>query len=179
MPKRKRKKFVKPRQLFNITRIKEEGAIVKKYGLKNRREIWKADAAIGRLRGLAKKLIAAPNEEKNDFLKRLQKKGFVVEGIADVLGLNQENWLDRRLQTIVFKKKIANTPKQARQFITHKLISIKGKKVGAPSYFVKAEEEKEITLDATVKVLKKGEAKKEKPKVKVEEKKEDVKENKE
>ena len=70
-----------------------ENILKEKYGLKNKREIWKADAAIGRIRNLAKELITKPEEEKELFIKRLQKKGFSVESIADSLALDKENWL--------------------------------------------------------------------------------------
>ena len=66
--------------------------------------------------------------------------------IDDMLALSGEDLLKRRLQTIVQKIKIAATPKQARQFITHKHISISGKIVNIPSYMVSLEEEKEIKL---------------------------------
>ncbi len=143
--KRQTKKYSKPRKPFDKIRIEEENILVERYGLENKREIWKADSAIGRMRNLAKELITGSDEEKNLFIERLQKKGFGVNSIADVLALDKEDWLKRRLQTIVHQKKFAHTPKQARQFITHRHVLIDGKFVNKPSYQVGLEEEGVIT----------------------------------
>ena len=134
--KRQTKKYSKPRKPFDKIRIEEENVLVERYGLKNKREIWKADSAIGRMRNLAKELITGSEEEKNLFIERLQKTGFGVNSIADVLALDKEDWLKRRLQTIVHQKKFAHTPKQAIQFITHRHVLIEGKFVNTPSYHV-------------------------------------------
>jgi len=143
--KRQTKKYSKPRKPFDKIRIEEENVLVERYGLKNKKEIWKADSSIGRIRNLAKDLITGSDEEKKLFIERLQKKGFGVNSIADVLALNKEDWLKRRLQTIVNQKKFAHTPKQARQFITHRHVLIEGKIVNKPSYQVGLDEESTIT----------------------------------
>ena len=62
--KRKQQRFSRPRQLFNRARIDEEDLLVKKYGLKNKREIWKAEAQVSRLRRRAKSLIPKTDKEK-------------------------------------------------------------------------------------------------------------------
>src|SRR3989344_8415594 len=105
MPVRKRKKYSRPRRPFDKIRIEEENVLREKYGLKNKKEIWKADAAIGRIRNLAKMLITANDEDKKAFVEKLKKKGFKIENIPDALSLNKEDWLKRRLQTIVHSKK--------------------------------------------------------------------------
>ena len=148
---RKSKRYSKPKRPFDKQRIEEENILIEKYGLKNKKEIWKADAFIGRLRNLAKELITAKDEDKNDFIKRLQKKGFKVENIAEVLGLNKEDWLKRRLQTILVEKKIVSTSKQARQLITHRHVSINNQIVNIPSYLVKLDEENKIKLNLVLK----------------------------
>src|SRR3989338_2421901 len=113
--KRKHKKYSRPKRPFDKGRIEEEAGIKKKYGLKNKREIWKADAKVRVMRQKAKKLIkAAPEEQKTLFL-RLQKMGLKVSSIAEVLGLNKTDYLERRLQTVVFKKGISPTVKTSRQ----------------------------------------------------------------
>ena len=63
MPKRKRKQYSKPRRPFDKIRIKEENVLKEKYGLKNKREIWKADSAIARVRNLANRLITKLSSE--------------------------------------------------------------------------------------------------------------------
>ena len=59
----------------------------------------------------------------------------------DVLSLTVEDLLKRRLQTLVFEKGFAKTIYQARQFIVHGHIQVIGKKIDAPSYIVKKDEE--------------------------------------
>ncbi len=165
--KKQKKKYSRPQRPFDKARIDEENVLKERYGLKNKKEIWKADASIGRIRNLAKQLITASDEDKNAFVERLKKKGFEVESIADALGLDKEDWLKRRLQTIVHKKGFANKPKQARQFITHKHVSIGNQVVNIPSYQVSLEEENLVKCDIVLKI-------KEEKKGKVEEIKEEV-----
>ena len=61
-----------------------------------------------------------------------------------VLELKIENVLDRRLQSVVFRNGLANTMKQARQFITHGHIGINGVPVTAPAHLVSKKEESAI-----------------------------------
>ncbi|MEN9626153.1 MAG: hypothetical protein RL557_481 [archaeon] len=152
--KRQHKKYARPRKPFDKIRIEEEDVLVEKYGLKNKKEIWKAEAKIAKLRNQAKKLIVADEEKKQAFLARLQKKGFKAEKIPDVLALDKEDLLKRRLQTIVHAKQLANTAKQARQFITHKHIAIGDHIVNIPSYHVSVEEEPSIRLTVVLELKK-------------------------
>jgi len=151
--KRQKKKYSRPQRPFDKARIEEENVLKEKYGLKNKKEIWKADAAIGRVRNQAKKLITAEEDEKKAFVERMQKKGFKTEIIADALALDKEDWLKRRLQTIVHKKGFTTTPKQSRQLITHKHVLIGDQIVNIPSYHVSSEEEGLIKLNITLKVV--------------------------
>ena len=147
-PKRKHKKYSRPRQLFEKARIEEENSLIKRYGLKNKKEIWKAESEIDRIRSLAKKLIVSSQEEQEKFFNRLIKLGLIKAGdnIDDVLALTKEKLLARRLQTIVFKRGLAKTPKGARQLIVHRKIIIGNKVVDAPSYIVKSNEEETIMI---------------------------------
>ena len=151
MPKRKRKKYSRPQRPFDKARIQEENLLKDKYGLKNKKEIWKADAAIGRIRNLAKQLITKSEEEKQAFIEKLKAKGFNVNNIADSLSLDKEDWLKRRLQTIIFTKKLARTPRQARQLVAHKQVSIGNRTINIPSYQVKLAEEPQIKLNIVLK----------------------------
>jgi small subunit ribosomal protein S4 len=164
--KKQKKRYSRPRRPFDKVRIDEENILKDKYGLKNKKEIWKADAAIGRIRNLAKKLITASDEDKQAFVDRLNKKGFQVESIAEVLALNKEDWLKRRLQTILHSGGHANTPKQARQLIAHKHVAIGDQIVNVPSYQVELEEEPIVKLNIILKT--------EKPKSKEEKIKEEI-----
>lgn len=146
MPKRKQKKYKKPKRPFDRLRIKEEESLIRKYGLKNKKEIWRADSAVGKIRKQAKLLLTKSSEEQDKFIDKLKKQGFAVGSIADVLALDKEDHLKRRLQSILVKKKLSTTPKQARQFIVHKHVTINGNKVNIPSYLVPTDEEDEINL---------------------------------
>ena len=144
--KRKHKTYSKPKRAFDKIRIQEETKIKKEFGLKNKREIWKADARIKEIRERAKKLISADEKEKEAFFNRLRKNGFKVNSIGDVLSLDLKNYLKRRLQTVLVDKKMANTLKSARQLITHKKVLIRGDIVNSPSYIIPIELENKISL---------------------------------
>ncbi len=139
-----KKKYSKPRRMYDSVRIEEEGNLARKYGLKNMREIWKAQAAVDKIREQAKKLITEGEGGQKKLFEKLNKIGFKVEKIADVLALNKEDWLNRRLQTIVFKKELASTINEARQLIVHGHITIRGNTVNSPSYMVNVDEEDKI-----------------------------------
>jgi small subunit ribosomal protein S4 len=64
--------------------------------------------------------------------------------IDDVLSLKIQTQLERRLQTQVYRKGLARSPKQARQLITHGHIAIAGRRVSIPSYRVNRIEEGQI-----------------------------------
>ena len=157
--KRKHKTYSKPKRPFDKVRIEEEAEIKKEFGLKNKREIWKADARIKSIREQAKKLISADEKEQKDLFLRLKKIGLEVNSIADVLSLNKEDYLKRRLQTVVVNKKIATTTKGARQLITHKRILVDGKFLDSPSYIVHVELEKKFSLKEKKKTVKTKEEK--------------------
>ena len=132
--------------MFDAALIKSENDLIKKYGLKSRREVWRADYAIRRIRGLAKKLITSDEQKQKEFIKRLNANGFNVNSIADVLALNKEDRLKRRLQSILVAKGLAKTHKQARQLITHKHVKIKGNTLSAPRHLTTLEEENSVEL---------------------------------
>ncbi len=144
--KRKHKKYSKPKRSFDKERIEEEAAIKKEFGLKNKKEIWRAEAKINLIREKAKKLISADPKEKNALFEKLKKIGFEVNSIGDVLSLTKKDFLNRRLQTILVKKKLASTPKKARQLIVHKKVLINGRVIDSPSYTVQKELEDKIAL---------------------------------
>ena len=163
---RKRRKYTRPKKLHDKVRTDEENLILKKYGLKNKREIWKADARISSIRDRAKGLITKGADEQEKFVKKLVKEGFNVKKIQDILALTKEDILERRLQTVLAKKRIAKTSKGARQMITHKHVMISGNVVNIPSYHVNLDEESKIELKLKNREKKPGktkEIKKEEP----------------
>ncbi len=140
---KKRKTYTKPKNLFDKSRIEGDKELTKRYGLKNKAEIWKAESEVKRIRTEAKRLIIEP-EKQEAFFKNLEIRGLIKDSEATidaVLSLSKENLLNRRLQTIVFKLGFARTIKEARQLITHRKIKINGKIVTIPSYTVRAGEE--------------------------------------
>ncbi len=144
--KRKRKLFSRPKKLFDRVRMDEENVLVKRYGLKNKREIWKAKTTVSKLRRRAKTLIGKDMTEQQIFFDRLNKIGMNITDVSDVLALTEENIFERRLQTFLFKKKLANTIKQARQLIIHKNVLVDGSVVNIPSFIVTKELEDKIVL---------------------------------
>lgn len=153
-PRRLKNKYARPRMPWKQARIEEERALMKEYGLKNKSEIWKLSSQMKRFADQAKKLIAAtgPQAEKErmQLIQKLCRLGLVQKTakLDDVLGLTLKNFLDRRLQTIVLKKGLATTPKQARQFIVHEHIAIANKKITSPSYLVLVDEEPKVSFVA-------------------------------
>ena len=141
-PRKQHKQFTRPKTLFDKSRIDEEKALLEKYGLKNKKEIWRSESYIGRIRNQAKKLILYP-EQQEAFINRLVKLGLIKSDatIDDILALTKEKLLERRLQNIVFKKGLAKTPKEARQLVVHRKIQIRNNIVNIPSYIVKTKEE--------------------------------------
>ena len=150
-PKKLRKKYNPPRHPWQGPRINAERILVKDYGLKNKREIYKSQSLLRNFAKQAKQLIAFKSEqsekEKHQLFAKLIKLNLLNKDAADleqVLGLTINKILDRRLQTLVYKKGLAKTQKQARQFITHGSIAIKGQKINIPGYLVNADEEYHI-----------------------------------
>lgn len=143
---KKKKLYARPKKLYQTQRIKDENELVKIYGLKNKREIWKTLAKVNYFRSRAKNLAKQSEEDQNVFLGKLKSIGLNVGSLADVLSLRVEDLLDRRLPTVISKKKIANTVKHARQLVVHKKILVDGRIINAPSYLVPVEFESSIVI---------------------------------
>ena len=142
-PRRLRKKLEGPRHPFNKARIEEEMIYMGRFGLRNKKEIWKAQTVLRNYRARARASLALSEhqqeEERRNLLRKLYNMGVMPtdEGlIDDILGLSTEQFLKRRLQSLVHELGLANTPWQARQFVTHGHIAIRGKKVTSPNYHV-------------------------------------------
>ncbi|HLD97467.1 MAG TPA: 30S ribosomal protein S4 [Candidatus Nanoarchaeia archaeon] len=150
--RRFKKHFAKPFKPWDEIRIAEEKPLIKDYGLKNKKEIWAAEAMLRTFKAQAKKLIATrgkqAEKEKQQLLARLLSLGLTNQAadLDTVLGLTIKNILDRRLQTLVHNKKLARSIGQARQFIVHEHILVNGKKIAVPSYLVRKNEEEAIAF---------------------------------
>jgi ribosomal protein S4(archaeal type)/S9(eukaryote cytosolic type) len=149
-PKRNRKKFSKPKNIYNTARIEADRAMIKEYGLKNMHELWAAQTELSRLRSNVRVLLAGgtPGADKRraDILGRLVTLGIVDGnvGLERLLDLKETDLLERRLESRVFKKGLAKSMKQARQLIVHGFISINGTRVDKPGYTVRISEDNMI-----------------------------------
>jgi len=141
-----------------MQRITEEKEIAVKYGLKNKREIWKAQSRLARIRDQAKRLLTLKGEEgekqRKDLIQKMNAMGVKAKSLDDVLALDVSALLERRLETIVSKKGLVNSPKQARQMITHNHVYVGSHKVSIPSYIVLAKDEDSVRLADDIKVEK-------------------------
>jgi small subunit ribosomal protein S4 len=149
-PKKQRKKYETPRFRWRKDILQEELKLIGQYGLRNKHELWRHKTALSTARGIARSLIGKPAEERtkieNELLTRLKKQGILAETSAldNVLDLSIEDLLERRLQTIVFRKGLTRTIFQARQLITHGHIIIGNRRVTVPSYTVAKAEEDQV-----------------------------------
>ena len=153
-PKYPRKVWKKPKRPLNYDLKMEELKTLGTFGLKTKRELWKAHTELSRVRHQARSLLALGQEIRQEkepiLMKSLSKIGLVSNEstLDDVLGLQVTDLLARRLQTIVMKKFGFKTPYQARQAVVHGHIMIKDRIVNIPSYVVALQEEKDISLKA-------------------------------
>ncbi len=151
-PKKTRKKYETPHHPWNKDRIEEERVLVREYGMVNKREVYKMRSVLKDFKDQAKKLIALKTaqaeREKQQMLAKLKKLGLLKEtsSIDPILELTLRDVLERRLQTQAYKKGLAKTVKQARQFIVHGHVMIAGKKMTSPSYILSTEEEGSINF---------------------------------
>jgi len=153
-PGQNHKQYATPKRRFEKTRLEDEKRLIIDYGLRNKRELWKAQSVLRKYRAAARELVALRSggiiedyqKKRDELINHLYRYGLVGESadIGDVLALKVEQQLDRRLQTLVLRKGFARSPKQARQFIVHGHIAINGRRVTVPGYRVARAEEAEI-----------------------------------
>ncbi len=152
-PKKPRKKYETPRHPWEAERLEYERKLMRKYGLRRKRELWKHQTQLKRWRDRAKELMARTDpeadRERRALFRKLYELGILNKKpeeatLDDVLKLTVEDVLERRLQTQVYRKGLARTPLQARQLIVHRHIAIGDRIVTVPSYLVPREEEDKI-----------------------------------
>lgn len=149
-PRKLKKKFKVPKKMWDNERITKESELKKRYGLKNMREIWKAATELRKVRTVARESLSLPEEKKlmnqKLIVGKLSRLGIIAEtsNLDDVLSLTTDTFLERRLQTLVYKKGIARSILQARQLITHGFIEVAGKRITAPGYLVRKDKENSI-----------------------------------
>jgi len=151
-PKTSRRVWQKPKRPLNYDLMMDELKTLGTFGLKTKRELWKTQTELSRVRLQARSLLALRQDERERkepiLMQSLSKIGLVNEDstLDDVLNLQVTDLLSRRLQTFAQKKLYFKTPYQARQAIVHGHIMIGDSVVTIPSYVVKTDEEAKIHL---------------------------------
>ncbi|MDG5761120.1 30S ribosomal protein S4 [Natronococcus sp. A-GB1] len=143
------KQYETPNHPYQGERIADEHSLVERYGLSNKEELWRAQSELRSYRREARDLLGQAQDDETvmrrseEFLGRLKRVGILNEAdeLGDVLSLEIEDVLERRLQTVVYRKGFANTTQQARQFIVHGHIVVDGQRHRVPSYVVDVDEE--------------------------------------
>jgi len=150
-PKQLRKKYDTPRHPWIRANIESERVVLKEYGLVKKKEIHIANSFIKKYRNISKRLIATrtlpqAQKEKEQILGKLQDLGLLPAGaeLDQILGLELKDVLSRRLQSVVYRKGLARSMNQARQFITHRHVMVGDQEISSPSYLVTLAEESVI-----------------------------------
>ena len=154
-PKKLRKSYRRPRRIWNSDQLNSELYIIGSYGLRNKRELWKAQTKVANFRNQARKLLALTLEERQEkeslLLSFLNRLGLAnTSSLDDILNLKIEDILERRLQTIVMRKMGIKSPFQARQVVVHGHVSVGNQKVNLPGYLVKKQDESKILVHVEV-----------------------------
>lgn len=147
-PKKPRATYTPPRNPWRSDQLSQELYLLGTYGLRNKRELWKSQTYLSNIRNQARQLLAASADvrgrEEPKLLAHLLKLGLIQGGantLDDVLSLTVENVLERRLQTLVWRRGLAKSPYQARQLVSHGHVSLNERRIDVPSYIVSPEEE--------------------------------------
>ncbi len=154
-PRKAKKSYTRPRSIWTSDQISSELYVVGSYGLRNKKELWKAQTEIARIRNQARALLAIStevrHEKETNLLNYLSRLGIVEDSstLDDILNLKIEDILERRLQTLVMKRSNLKSPYQARQIVVHGHVSIGNRKINLPGYLVKKDEEAQILIHFT------------------------------
>merc|ERR1711896_45934 len=135
-----------------------EMKIVGEYGLKNKREVWRAQYALAKIRTAARTLLTL--DEKNEqrifageaLLRRMTRLGLLLESekkLDFVLGLTSAKIMERRLQTKVFKLGLAKSIHHARCLIRQRHIRVGKQICNIPSFVVRLDSEKHVDFALT------------------------------
>jgi len=151
-PRRLRKKYETPRHPWSMDQLSEELKLIGEYGLRNKRELWRYKTLLSKIRGIARSLLGKSEEERlllqREYTSKMTRLGLLPEeaAIDNILDLDIRSLLEKRLQTVVYRKGLAKTIHHAREMITHGHIQIGGKTTRIPSYFVTREDEPRIAI---------------------------------
>ena len=149
-PRKQKKKYIAPKKPFDSDRFEQELQMIGVYGLRNKKELWKHRTELSNYRRQARNLLALPVSEREqherELVDKLARLGILTtEPTLDhVLDLTMENLLERRLQTIVFRKGLAASMHHARQLVTHGHIALDAARVNTPQRLITVGEEARI-----------------------------------
>jgi small subunit ribosomal protein S4 len=137
-PRRQKKKFVVPKRPFDTDRFEQELQLIGSFGLRNKRELWRHSTDLSNFRRQARNLLALPPSERQhsekELVNKLARIGVLEQPVLDqVLDLTLENVLERRLQTIVYRKGMAASLHHARQLVAHGHIALDSARVTTPA----------------------------------------------